>query len=208
MAKMIKTEYGYATPQEAEMDARLDKWYRDKRKEMQRAMALMKHCNWGGCNKIVPKDQSFCDRHEAMNEQRKADYKASLNHQSQTDTGKQVRRDHQAYYNHVRRDPEANAFYHTKQWKNVRDYVYSRDMATCQVCGNAVTDRKIVDHIHPLKISSKERLSQDNLWTLCYRCHSIKTNLEMKIADKDNGNMILKHAKREWWQIIISERLK
>ena len=32
MAKMIKTEYGYATPQEAEMDARLDKWYRDKKR--------------------------------------------------------------------------------------------------------------------------------------------------------------------------------
>ena len=171
-------------------------------------MTLMKHCNWGGCNKVVPKDQSFCDKHEAMNEQRKADYKASLNHQSQTDTGKQVRRDHQAYYNHVRRDPEANAFYHTKQWKTVRDYVYARDMATCQVCGNAVTDRKIVDHIHPLKVSGEERLSQDNLWTLCYRCHNIKTNLEMKIAAKDNGNTILKHAKREWWQKIISERFK
>ncbi|MEW4350438.1 HNH endonuclease [Lactiplantibacillus plantarum] len=156
----------------------------------------------------MPKSQSFCDKHEAMNEQRKADYKASLNHQSQTDSGKQVRKDHQAYYNHVKRDPEANTFYHTKQWQTIRDYVYSRDMATCQVCGNAVTDRKIVDHIHPLKASNEERLSQDNLWTLCYRCHNIKTNLEMKIADKDNGNTVLKHAKREWWQKIIKERLK
>lgn len=32
MAKMIKTEYGYATPQEAEMDARLDKWYKNKKR--------------------------------------------------------------------------------------------------------------------------------------------------------------------------------
>lgn len=32
MAKMIKTKYGYATPQEAKMDARLDKWYRDKKR--------------------------------------------------------------------------------------------------------------------------------------------------------------------------------
>lgn len=199
-----------------QVDARLDKWYRNKKrraskhknKEAQHTMALMKHCNWGGCNKVVPKDQSFCDKHEAMNEQRKADYKASLDQRSRTDAGKQVRRDHQAYYNHVRRDQEANTFYHTKQWQNVRDYVYSRDMATCQVCGNAVTDRKIIDHIHPLKVSKKERLSQDNLWTLCYRCHNIKTNLEMKIAAKDNGNAILKHAKREWWHEIISERFK
>ncbi|WP_354631144.1 HNH endonuclease [Levilactobacillus brevis] len=180
----------------------------DKNKEVQHAMTLMKHCNWGGCNKIVSKEKSFCDKHEAMNEQRKADYKASLNHRDQTSIGRQVRKDHQAYYNRVRRDKEANTFYHTKQWRNVRDYVYARDIATCQVCGNAVTDRKIVDHIHPLKVSGEERLSQDNLWTLCYRCHNIKTNLEMKIAAKDNGNAILKHAKREWWQKIISERFK
>lgn len=31
MAKMIKTKYGYVTPQEAEMDARLDKWYKDRK---------------------------------------------------------------------------------------------------------------------------------------------------------------------------------
>lgn len=31
MAKMIKTEYGYTTPQEAKIDARLDKWYKDKK---------------------------------------------------------------------------------------------------------------------------------------------------------------------------------
>ncbi|MCM6820030.1 hypothetical protein [Pediococcus pentosaceus] len=32
MAKMINTKYGYITPQEVEMDARLDKWYRDKKR--------------------------------------------------------------------------------------------------------------------------------------------------------------------------------
>ncbi|WP_436702801.1 hypothetical protein [Lactiplantibacillus plantarum] len=32
MAKMINTKYGYVTPQEVEMDARLDKWYRDKKR--------------------------------------------------------------------------------------------------------------------------------------------------------------------------------
>lgn len=32
MAKMTNTKYGYVTPQEAEMDAHLDKWYKDKRR--------------------------------------------------------------------------------------------------------------------------------------------------------------------------------
>lgn len=220
MTIMIHSNYVYEPPEWVQADARIDKWYKDKKrrakqhgafsldKKRRKQRMMMKHCNWGGCNKVVPKNQSFCDKHEAMNEQRKADYKASLNRRDQTDAGKQVRKDHQAYYNHVRRDPEANTFYHTKQWQSVRDYVYSRDMATCQVCGNAVTDRKIVDHIHPLKVSNEERLSQDNLWTLCYRCHNIKTNLEESIKEQSNGVNKLKHISREWWQEAIKEKIR
>ncbi|MCA1344156.1 hypothetical protein [Lactiplantibacillus pentosus] len=33
---MIKTEYGYTTPQEAEMDARLDKWMKHRAKRKRR----------------------------------------------------------------------------------------------------------------------------------------------------------------------------
>ena len=32
MVKMINTKYGYVTPQEAEMDARLDKWIEQQSK--------------------------------------------------------------------------------------------------------------------------------------------------------------------------------
>ncbi|MCE6032201.1 hypothetical protein LL944_16705 [Lactiplantibacillus pentosus] len=35
MAKMTNTKYGYVTPQEAEMDAHLDKWYKDKHRAKQ-----------------------------------------------------------------------------------------------------------------------------------------------------------------------------
>lgn len=31
MAKLINTKYGYVTPQEAEMDAHLDKWWKHKK---------------------------------------------------------------------------------------------------------------------------------------------------------------------------------
>lgn len=55
MAKMLNTKYGYVTPQEAEMDAHLDKWMKRRAK------------------------------HEAINEWRTADYKTSLNQQTQTD---------------------------------------------------------------------------------------------------------------------------
>ena len=33
MAKMINTKYGYVTPQEAEMDAHLDKWMKCRAKQ-------------------------------------------------------------------------------------------------------------------------------------------------------------------------------
>jgi len=33
MAKMINTKYGYVTPQEAEMDAHLDKWMKRRAKQ-------------------------------------------------------------------------------------------------------------------------------------------------------------------------------
>ncbi|UTD42289.1 HNH endonuclease (plasmid) [Lactiplantibacillus plantarum] len=113
-----------------------------------------------------------------------------------------------AHYNHTARDKEANAFYHSVQWQHMRDYVYSRDLATCQVCGNAVTDRKIVDHIHPVKISPEKKLDKNNLWTVCYRCHNIKTQLEESIKATPNGDNKLKHIGRDWWQKAIKERIK
>ncbi len=33
MVKMINTQYGYVTPQEAEMDAHLDKWMKRRAKQ-------------------------------------------------------------------------------------------------------------------------------------------------------------------------------
>ncbi|WP_233206511.1 HNH endonuclease [Lactiplantibacillus plantarum] len=113
-----------------------------------------------------------------------------------------------AHYNATTRDPEANAFYHSTSWQHMRDYIYSRDLATCQVCGNAVINRKIVDHIHPLKVSPNEKLNKDNLWTLCYRCHNIKTNLEESIKQQSNGDNKLAHISKAWWQKAIKEKIK
>ena len=122
--------------------------------------------------------------------------------------GKQLANAHMAHYNHTTRDPEANAFYHSVQWRRMRDYVYSRDMAICQVCGNAVTNRKVIDHIHPAKISPNEKLDNDNLWVLCYRCHNIKTQLEESIKEQSNGNNKLAHISKDWWQKAIKEKIK
>lgn len=167
----------------------------------------LKHCNWRGCTRLVNQGTDFCDEHKQMDLQRKQAYISQRDKVKSTTKGKQLANAHMAHYNHTTRDPEANAFYHSVQWQRMRDYVYSRDMATCQVCGNAVTDRKIVDHIHPLKASPDEKLDKDNLWTLCYRCHNIKTQLEESIKASPNGNNKLAHISKSWWVKAIKERL-
>lgn len=113
-----------------------------------------------------------------------------------------------SHYNRHVRSKEVDAFYHSAQWQHMRDYIYSRDMAMCQVCGQALDDRKIVDHIHPLKVAPNEKLDSDNLWTLCYRCHNIKTDLEQSIKSQPNGVNKLKHISRDWWKKAIKERIK
>lgn len=168
----------------------------------------LKHCNWRGCDKLVPQGTDFCPTHKQQQLERKQAYISTKTKRESTTKGKQLANAHMAHYNATTRDPQANAFYHSTSWQHMRDYVYSRDMGMCQVCGNAVTDRKIVDHIRPLKASNEERLSQDNLWVLCYRCHNIKTNLEESIKEQPNGSNKLKHISKQWWVKAIKERIK
>lgn len=168
----------------------------------------LKHCNARGCTKLVKQGTDFCPTHQAADLQRKQSYIKQRDKAKSTVKGKQLANAHMAHYNAVTRDPQANSFYHSTQWKRMRDYIYSRDMGMCQVCGNAVTNRKIVDHIHPLKASGDERLSQDNLWTLCYRCHNIKTTLEESIKEQSNGVNKLAHISKQWWVKAIKEKIK
>ncbi|WP_225366594.1 HNH endonuclease [Lacticaseibacillus paracasei] len=106
-----------------------------------------------------------------------------------------------------KRDEQASAFYHSKQWQRVRDYVYSRDLATCQVCGNVVKNRKIVDHIVPRRLCTPEQaLDSSNLWTLCYKCHFRKTKLEQIISRQSNGSNKLKHLDRTFWTKVLREK--
>ncbi|WP_257875531.1 HNH endonuclease [Leuconostoc citreum] len=82
-------------------------------------------------------------------------------------------------------------------------------MGTCQCCGNVITDRKIVDHIHPLKYVPDEKLLSDNLWLLCYQCHNIKTMLEDQVERSTNGTNKVKHISRDWYKKrILSYRTK
>ena len=134
------------------------------------------------CHQIVPLGERYCAKHKAIHEQewqaKKADYRRSKLAQA-------IKAQQAKQYDMDKRDPEATKFYHSKQWRAIRDAIFARDMACCQVCGNVVTDRKIVDHIVPLRLcTAKQALSSADLWTLCYRCHFRKTKLEQIIAPR------------------------
>ena len=155
------------------------------------------------CHQIVPVGERYCAKHKAIHEQEWQTKKASYR---RSKLAMAIRAQQAKQYDQTERDPEAVAFYHSKQWQKVRDYVYARDLATCQVCGNIVTNRKIIDHVVPLKLcTAKQALDSSNLWTLCYRCHFRKTKLEKLISAKQGGDNILRHLDRQWWTKVLRE---
>lgn len=163
-------------------------------------------CNERGCRELIPLGWRYCTKHytQRVDDYHKRQEQHDNDPQYQAMVERHSQHNQQQYDQTVRHGDheEQTQFYHSPQWQTVRDYVYARDMATCQVCGNVVTDRKIVDHIHPLRLKPDEKLVTANLWVLCYRCHSIKTKLEQQM----NANM-LKHLSRNDWTKYIKERI-
>ncbi|MCT4383807.1 HNH endonuclease [Lacticaseibacillus paracasei] len=161
-------------------------------------------CGHPLCHSVVPVNERYCAKHKAMHEAewqaKKADYRRSK-------LGQAIKAQRAKQYDKKHRNSVAVAFYHSKQWQKVRDYIFARDMATCQVCGNVVQDRKVIDHVVPLKLcKDKQALDSSNLWTLCYKCHFRKTKLEQIISQQPNGNVKLKHLDRQWWTKILKEK--
>lgn len=157
------------------------------------------------CHQIVPVGERFCAKHQAQHD---AIWQAKKDAYRRSKLAQAIRSQQAKQYDQTERDPEATKFYHSKQWQKVRDYVYARDGAICQVCGNVVTDRKIVDHIVPRRLlhSQQEALDSSNLWTLCYRCHFRKTKLEQIIAKQQGGDNKLAHLGRQWWTKVLREK--
>ena len=170
----------------------------NKRKKQQ-----VHECGEPLCHAIVPVSERYCAKHKAIHEQQWQAKKASYR-RSKLATAVKAQRAKQ--YDQTERDPVAKAFYRTKSWRAVRDAVFARDGATCQVCGNIVQDRKIVDHIVPRRLCTPEQaLDSSNLWTLCYKCHYRKTKLEKLISAKPGGDNILRHLDRQWFTKVLRE---
>lgn len=160
-------------------------------------------CNEPLCHKIIQISERYCPVHKAIHAQ---EWQVKKDAYRKSKLGQAIKANKAKEYDQER-DPEAVAFYHSKQWRAVRDYVYARDLATCQSCGNIVQDRKIIDHVVPRRLCTPEQaLDSSNLWTLCYRCHFRKTKLEKIIAKQPNGDTKLKHLDRQWWTKVLREK--
>lgn len=169
-----------------------------------RSKNMWHECGEPLCHVIVPVTERYCQKHKEQHEQawqrKKDEYRRSK-------LGQAIKASKTRSYDQTERDPEAVAFYHSKQWQSVRDYVYSRDLATCQVCGNVVQDRKIVDHIIPRRLcSAQQALDSSNLWCLCSKCHYRKTKIEQIISAQQNGDNKLRHLNRQWWTKVLQEK--
>jgi 5-methylcytosine-specific restriction endonuclease McrA len=161
-------------------------------------------CNEPLCHKIIPISERYCPEHKAMHEQ---EWQAKKDAYRRSKLGQSIRSQQAKQYDQTERDPEATKFYHSKQWRAIRDAIFARDMACCQVCGNVVADRKIVDHIVPRRLCSpQEALDSANLWVLCYQCHFRKTKLEQIIVKQQGGDTKLKHLDRQWWTKVLREK--
>ena len=76
----------------------------------------------------------------------------------------------------------SKAFYQSKEWKRVREYIFNRDNGICQDCyrKGSVAIGKEVHHIiflTPDNINNQSiTLGEDNLILLCKECHHSRHN--------------------------------
>lgn len=152
-------------------------------------------CEQPRCHKIIPFDQQYCSVHAPLHQKFR-----NINHKQRLKMYKK--------YNAEKRDPIANAFYQSKEWKSIRHSVMVRNYHSSAITGMVIPDKElIVDHVVPRRLC-KNPLDVNNLWCLSRGEHTIKTRIEESIAARPNGDEKLKHLKKFWWKKIILEKLK
>ena len=166
---------------------------------------LFHECGEPLCHAIIPINERYCPTHKQKHDQ---EWQRKKDEFRRSKLGQVIKKQKEKAYDQTQRDLEAIAFYHSKQWQSVRDYVYSRDMATDQVTGQVLGDRKVVDHIVPMRLckTMADKLNPDNLWVLDYRTHYRKTKLEQAIAKQPHGHNKLRLLNRAWWTKVLSEK--
>jgi len=83
----------------------------------------------------------------------------------------------------------------TMRWKALRVQALERDGWACVQCGER--RRLEVDHVLPVRDRPDLSYSLGNLQTLCGRCHSRKTRIEIGLGRPD--------PKREAWKKLVRD---
>jgi 5-methylcytosine-specific restriction enzyme A len=117
----------------------------------------LRPCNKIGCRNLTR--ETYCNEHKHLAEQR------------------QRSRRNDKEYDKYKRNQQARAFYHSREWELLRQAALARDHYLCQHClqHNRITRATIVDHIVPIAVDWNRRLDISNLQSLCQACHNRKT---------------------------------
>jgi 5-methylcytosine-specific restriction endonuclease McrA len=96
-------------------------------------------------------------------------------HKKPRDRCPQCSKQTQKNYDTFRRDKGLTKFYSSGEWRKLREMQLKRD-PLCVKCGRPAT---VADHIKEIK-DGGEKLSLDNLQSMCNGCHTVKTAEEKK----------------------------
>lgn len=138
-------------------------------------------CGHATCRAMIPITTRYCSEH------------------ARDDGYKRNKQQANKVYDTTKRDAERTKFYHSKKWKQLRDYAYRRDYGQCAIT-HRFDQTIIVDHVVPVKVDASKAFDADNLWLLSLPVHNEKTRIENRILLKKNGHNILKHLDKTWWE--------
>lgn len=114
-------------------------------------MAIVKLCNYPGCNEFTIPHSIYCSKHkEHSNKKRIA-------------------------FRNAKRSNEA--FYNTSEWRKLKKK-HLKENNYCVWCGS--NNDLSVDHIIPPRGNTDLFFNENNLQTLCKNCHRIKTTQEIQ----------------------------
>lgn len=138
-------------------------------------------CAQVGCHVLIPFADKYCGKHVGLHPRdNQADkvYNASRKMDSKVS--------------------ERLAFYHTKQWKQLRKQVIERDNGLDQyaLCDGLVVPGKLVDHIVPIEFAPELKDDINNLVLTSMASHKAKTDWEQRYYGTGKGNKINKSAVR------------
>lgn len=142
-------------------------------------MPRVRRCRYQGCHSFAMMPNHYCAKHISH----ESEYRQKRMKFAKRHSNSQA----QWRYNHITRNrnpikAEQNQFYHTKQWKDMREIVLNHDYHLCQYCKalGIVKEGNVIDHVLPVERFPDHMKDLKNLVTCCQDCHYWKTRFEEK----------------------------